>query len=711
MKYQDRRYEQDALDEHRKRADEVGRDLVMFSGERGKKRVDEYHDGTGQRKYECAVPRPDSVDSEGGGIMERNWKLLRFHIQYEVHPLSDVKQQAQEKYLEDGSVRGELLHASERRRQAHTASFMKRVTPVRVALAVLSVMFVIEVSSAWSESQIIDEAVHMAAGVSYWHTGDFRMNPEHPPLIKLLATAPLALLNARSFTEHPLWKSWNEWEYADYFLYHNVFPVQTMLMLGRIPVMLLSVALGWWIFRASSALFGGWGGVVSVGMFALDPNMIAHSRYITTDLGFSAFALLSIYRLSILLQRPSTGNGIWFGTAFFAMAMSKFSSELLIVVMVLALVVVRLIHKNLPALQWRSIRRWLAIAIPAMVIAAWALYGFDTRRPSDDPRIHQLYSERQTFLAAHDPDTLPPLERFVVTRLGDRGQSIGLMLERVSDYKVPLYAFFRGAIAVVGHNIGGQGSYVLGHFGDRGWWYYFPLAIAVKTPLQTLIGIIGIALLGSVWWRRKAASTPRVADRLRLIPIPVLLYSVIPLLFVAFSTASRLNLGWRHMMPIYPFIYVLIGSLAFAWTRTFRPIHAIAAGALALNAVVVQVGAYPNELGYFNSLAGGTAGGPRYLLDSNLDWGQDLPKLAAYVRENRIAALPFAYYGRATVSAYIPNAVSLPSTDELSSGTPTPRGIVAISVGELIRSDDRYSWLYARTPFRIIGSSIYLYSI
>lgn len=575
----------------------------------------------------------------------------------------------------------------------------------------LCVMLLVELFSARTESQTIDEAVHIASGVSYWQTGDFRMNPEHPPLIKLIATVPLAVLGAQSFTDNHLWATWNQWEYADYFLYHNTFSVQTMLIMSRVPIMLLSIALGWWIFRASSSLFGKWGGVFSVGMYAFDPNIIAHSRYVTTDLGFTAFAFLSVFRLTKLLRRPSVTNALLFGLSFFAMAMSKFSSELLIILLIIVLVVVRRIYPDIETLRWNKIKRWLAISIPTMAIAAFALYGFDMRKPADDPRINQLYSQRLIFLGSNDPSALPPLERFVITRLGDRGQSIGKSLERLGHARIPMYSLVRGAITVIGHNIGGQASYVLGHYGDRGWWYYFPLAIAVKTPLPTIIAFISVVVFGCAWWMRSSKKTPRVVDRLRRLPFELVLYTVLPLLFLLFSVGSRLNLGWRHMMPLYPFIFVLLGSLTLIRSNRFRLLAILVPIALTVNMMIIQIGVFPNELGYFNALVGGSTNGPRYLLDSNLDWGQDLPKLASYVRNNNIESLPFAYYGRATVTTYVPQARQLPSTEELRENTDIPQGIVAISIGELFRSDNKYSWLHDRQPYRVIGSSIYLYHI
>ncbi len=586
----------------------------------------------------------------------------------------------------------------------------KRI-PVVIAIVLLVSMFVIEITSSFTESQIIDEAVHLSAGVMYWRTGDFRLNPEHPPLIKLMATLPLSLLPVKIFTDNPSWITWNEWEYGDYFLYHNTYSVQTMLMLARIPIMLLSIAFGWWIFRASSDLFGRWGGAFSLSLYALDPNIIAHSRYLTTDLGFSAFAFLSIYRLVKLLQQPTRRNAIWFGVGFLAMALSKFSSIPFTLIIVATVVLVKIFHPALPALQWHRVKKWLLIAVPLMALITWGMYGFDYRSPSEDPRINQLYTQRDEFLHTTDPQTLPPLEKFVVTKMGDKGQRLGQLLEQASHFRIPGYTFFRGAFAVIGHSIGGQGSYLLGKSGDQGWWYYFPVAILVKTPLPTLLTFGFLSIIAIFFVLRLRRSSSGLRDTISNIPIPYLIYAFVPIAFLATSMTSHLNLGWRHIMPFYPFLFVLAASLTKLPTTKVIRSQAILPLLLAGNLALIQFGTYPNEIGYFNSLVGGMREGPRYMLDSNIDWGQDLPKLQQYVKDHHISRLPFDYYGRATVSYYLPQAVSLPSSWDLTHGATKPHGIIAISVGSLFRTDHAFDWLWKETPLTRIGSSINIYNL
>lgn len=585
-----------------------------------------------------------------------------------------------------------------------------KFTPTTIVMFLLALMLFIEVTTSLQESQVIDEGVHLSAGLSYWKTGDWRMNPEHPPLMKLLAAAPLIFTSARVPVEHWSWTAFNEWEFGDVFMYNNTLDPQTLLFLGRIPIMLLSILLGWWIFNAARGWFGAWAGVFSLALFALDPNIITHSRYVTTDLGFSAFAFWSIYRLNILMQHPTRLNGVMFGLALLAAGLAKFSGIAFIPIVVTVVILLKLRERQHPALLGWRLRKWLLVAFPIMALMTWALYGFDIRKPADDPRIVQLYSEREELLRTTDSSTLPPLERFAVEQLGDRVTTIGAQLEQWSHRPIPGYAFFRGLFAVIGHSVGGQEAYLLGQTSDKGWWYYFPLAFLAKTPLPTFVAIIAVFMLfGSQLWRsqfftRSWRATFRTLDRRWI------LYGLPPLAWMGFSMVSNLNLGWRHIMPMYPFLFVLAGSLTTLalpsrrWGRWLIPL------VLVVNLGFIQATTYPNEMGHFSPLVGGAINGPRILIDSNLDWGQDLPKLKRFVHDNDIRTLPFAYYGRANVSSYLPQATPLPTTEEVErSGLPP--GVVAISVGQLFRNDGEYRWLWQYQPTKKIGSSIYLYSL
>ncbi len=580
----------------------------------------------------------------------------------------------------------------------------RRHVPVILCAIVLMAMFSLQVATARQESQTIDEAVHLSAGLSYWRTGDFRLNPEHPPLIKMLAAIPLLFTKAILPTSDVTWQTWNEYAFGDVFLYHNTLPPQTLLMLGRIPIMLLSVLLGIWVFRASREMFGDWGGLLSVTLYALEPGFIAHGHYITTDLGFTAFSFFSLVRLTKLLDHPTKKNWIWFGVALFIAGLSKFSAIAWLGAIVVTLVLLKLREPRHPVLQCRWLLKKILIVLPFLALITWAIYGFDIRRRANDPRVALLYTQRADYLASKPPPS-SPLEKFAFA-LGDHRTPLGKFVDRTASIPILGYAFFRGFFTVIGHSIGGQGSYLLGQFGDKGWWYYFPIAFLTKTSTPTLIVFLSLLVIVIVnivrqrqhkktWWE-----IFRAADRRWLV------FTVVPAIFFLTSMTSHLNLGWRHIMPIYPYIFVLAGSLTTR--RVFPYYNAIIITMFALVAMmIVQVKTYPNEIGYFNRFAGGSTNGPNILLDSNLDWGQDLPKLASFMKQHHLTSIPFIGYGHYDITAYL-NATPLSTNDDIVRNG-LPHGFVAIGVGQLISTDTSHSWLKSYASYKRLGSGIYVY--
>lgn len=585
----------------------------------------------------------------------------------------------------------------------------RRHLPLILVVLFLSSMFVLEATSAWQESQTIDEAVHLSAGLSYLKTGDFRLNPEHPPLIKELAALPLLFTNVHLPTEHETWRRWNQYQFGYEFLYHNHLSARTILFLGRLPVMLISILLGWWIFRLSRELFGDWGGVLSVGLYAFDPGFIAHSHYVTTDVGFTAFAFWAAIRFKRLLDAPTKRNGLIFALAVWLATMSKFAIIAYLVTLGIAFLILKLREPRHTVLRIKHGLKVLLIALPIFALVTWAFYGFDIRRRIDDPRVKELYEQRVDYLQKNDVKTGSALVRFVMTKVGDKGTSIGAWIDRTSTIAVPGYAFFRGAIAVVGHSIGGQESYLHGEFRDTGWWYYFPATIALKTPLPTLAAFLASLLLAASWVYRQRQQHMSWLQVLRSADRTVLFLTVIPITYLIISMGSHLNLGWRHIMPIYPFLFVLAGSLASPkFVSRFR-LRAAAVTIGVGGLIITQIMAYPKEIGYFNSIAGGSKNGAAWLIDSNLDWGQDLPKLSVWMRAQHLTALPFVYYGWAKVDAFL-TPLHLPTTAQLARGE-TIHGYVAISIGQLYRRDGAYDWLKAKTPVTTIGTSINVFLI
>lgn len=586
---------------------------------------------------------------------------------------------------------------------------MSRKVQWGVAL-ILVAMLGLELGSAAQESQTWDEAVHLSAGVSYWQTGDFRMNPEHPPLLKLWSALPLVLAGVRAPIDDPSWAAVDEWQFGDVFLYENEWSPQQLLLLGRLPVMLLSLLLGAMIFKVSRQWFGTTAGFVSLCLYAFDPSIIAHSRYVTTDLAFALATFFTLLRLLAVLERPTRRNTFLFGLAILLAGLTKFSGAALVASIAGVLIVKKFLTPRSPALEWRNVWRFTVVFIPLAWLTIWMVYAFDMRSPDQDPRIAKLESEREAIVQSTPPAELTGLQRFAVVTLGDTSHGIGAWLDRMKHGTYPTYTFFRGLTAVVSHATGGHGSFLLGEHRDTGWWWYFPFTMLAKTPIPTMVAWIGAIVLAWLAWRLRRRSGQTTWTMLRTLDTRWLVFLGVPLAFMAIAMMGKLNLGWRHVMPIYPPLIVLAGSVvtiagrAFGWRRWVIP------GLIIGNIVFVEAGTYPNQIGYFSPAVGGNHNGPNVLQDSNLDWGQDLPKLQAYVNDQGLVELPFAYYGRARVTDYVPQAIQLPKDNEvMSSGR--PRGTVAISVGQLFDPSAGYRWLWPFQPVKRLGSSILVYQL
>ena len=190
-------------------------------------------------------------------------------------------------------------------------------------------MFFMEFTSVLQENQTIDEGSHLSSGYTYITTGDFRLNPEHPPLIKELSALPLLLLPIESPLNHPSWDEQNQWEFGRQFLYNNTVDADLILLLGRLPIMLLSLLLGVFIYKWTSKLWGRETGLIALLLYVFEPNILAHSRYVTTDLAATLFFFLTMYFLDKYFGTFSRKNLLQFVVIFAIAQFVKFSAIIL----------------------------------------------------------------------------------------------------------------------------------------------------------------------------------------------------------------------------------------------------------------------------------------------------------------------------------------------------------------------------------------------
>lgn len=583
--------------------------------------------------------------------------------------------------------------------------FSKKNLPILVAL-VLAAMFVVEISSAWQSSQIIDESPHLAAGHSYWQTGQYLLNPEHPPLIKLLAAMPLQFFDLAPLSDNPGWLTDNQWWAGTHFLYHNTVSHTWLLFWGRLPIMLLSIALGWLIYKWSSRLFGPLGGLISVVMYAFDPTILGHSRWITTDLGIALGMFGTMYALSRFFERRTWLRAGVFALVFALAQVTKFSA-IILVPLTLAFLLIDWWQNRQPTVKPGGVSRarliWLTLGTTFLVV--WASYGFQIQTPYSDPEVARQFAPGKSQI--HYDDAIVR----AVNLLTDTETAIGKRsLWLAQNLHVSAYSYFKGFGVLANHNFWGHTAYLLGEYSKTGWWYYFPVAFVVKSPLTTL-AFLAVLLWWSARYLYRGSRVHTFAHTLKHLPISHWILFVTPLAYFAWTLTSKLNLGVRHELPIFPFLFVGMGAFGpwlakvavKSWLKYLW-------GGLTAFFLLSSSLIYPHYLSYFNEAVGGPRQGHRYLLDSNIDWGQDLLHLKRWLDERKIDFIYFHYFGTADPRAYGIEHESPPTNEEIAS-LPSFQGLVAISLSGLYSEQREYSWLLEYEPIDRIGYSILIYDI
>ena len=547
------------------------------------------------------------------------------------------------------------------------------------------------------EVQTIDEGVHLTAGVSYWLTGDYRLNEEHPPLVKLLAALPVLLAKPNINFSSPSWENGDQWAFAREFLYEQGNDADRLLFLGRLPMLLVSAGLGLVLFLWARRLGGDLAGLFTLGWFALDPNFLAHGRYITTDvavaLGYAATLLLLVR----LLEQWRWQRLLAFGVTFGVTQVTKFSALFL---WLLILIIPGLWYAR--AGNFRTlVRRTLAIlgiALLGTFVSVMGTYAGQVRQGRTDPWVQALYRERENVLTEGRLTSQPmPVQRAI--RWSDPNTATGRAIRQLTlDTPIPGWSYFKGIALVLNHDYWGHLSYLKGMYGTSGWWWYFPLAFVVKTPFATLILFcLSLIALAHTWGRNQRRARAGLFVLLGAAGV-----------YFLWSFTSHINLGLRHIFPVYPAVFVAVGLFVAATLASKNVWLKWSVVGISALYVLSSALAFPAYTAYFSELVGGSANGPRYLVDSNIDWGQDVKRLSAYLKEHEVPFVCMSYFGQASLVYYGLDHRYLPAESDPHEPTDV-NCVVAISITSLLSEDRAYAWLRAYQPDARIGGSIDVY--
>jgi 4-amino-4-deoxy-L-arabinose transferase-like glycosyltransferase len=555
-------------------------------------------------------------------------------------------------------------------------------------LIVFAVVFAVaEIFSYTRLSATFDEPGHLAAGYAALAKSDYRLDIEHPPFVRMWAALPLLTSSVNTTALEALDTRAPEavayggpFEIAHQFLYRDN-DADRLLYRVRFMIVLLGIALGVVVFFWTLEWLGWRAALIALVLYTTEPNLAAHAELVTTDFGVTCFLFASVYFLWRACKRWTLVDAAAAVTLAVLAMLSKFSGLAVLPVFVLLLTVAAIRGR---VGVTRAVLLFVCLCVFA-AFAAWAVYGF-----------------------RYDPSRTPDW-RFAL-HSGSAAQAAvpvtASLASSIDAHRLLPNALTEGFV----HNQGlgtGRPAYLLGDYSTFGWWTYFPIAIALKTPTVLLV-LVGAAMLTA-------------AGRRTLFHGVDGLFVVLPIvMFLAIAMAAAVNIGLRHVLPIYPFLIVLgaAGARAFFAMRPHR--YRVVLTIVALAAVLEAAWAYPDPLTFFNVFAGGPRNGFQSLADSNVDWGQSLKTLGAWMRDHNVRRINLAYFGTADPKYYGMDVRYMwgtiaPDVAAAQQGPPELPGYVAVSATLLdgvpfdSRLRDFYRPLRNRVPTADIDGSIKVY--
>jgi 4-amino-4-deoxy-L-arabinose transferase-like glycosyltransferase len=487
----------------------------------------------------------------------------------------------------------------------------KRFNPYEIA-AVCLLLFVLGLQLFFSvrrESQTWDEANHIFTGYRSWTHGDFGLNPEHPPLVKLLATVPLLWSQPKSPTLEERFFKEDAFLRGKEFLYQN--DADKILAHTRTAAATLTLLTALIIFCGTKEMFGTGAAFIALTLLTFDPNLLAHGALITTDVGLACFMFLSVYMFYRFLKSPSVLRLIAAGAAVGLVLAAKHTGLLVLPILFLLTLCEIIFYTFAPKRE--KIGRHALKLLGSLVLIAligwvvlWSFYRF---RYDARPNGLQLNPPLAEYVQGLKPSEAWPISTAARWRLFPESYLYGL-----ADVRLTANYYT---------------SYVLGKVYAHGVWFYFPVAFLIKST----VGVLALCLLtlGVIATRR--------LDRWREV-----LFLIVPVIFyLLVALTVGMNIGVRHILVVYVFLYVLIGGAAWNLIRKSRN-WAYAVGALLLVHAASSVLAFPNYIPYANELWGGPSQTHKYLTDSNADWGQQLKSVRQYLDGRGVKECWFVYF-------------------------------------------------------------------
>jgi hypothetical protein len=562
----------------------------------------------------------------------------------------------------------------------------------RFLFAVLTVLLFVAfafqlVYHAVRTSATVDEPFHILAGHRHWQCGDFGINPEHPPLLKLLATAQL---NFRQLSEPPwecgskLTPKFDGFSYGSTFIVDN--GVDRVVVTTRLAASLMSMLLALLVFLAAWEMFGRWEALTALAIVAFEPNFIAHGSLVTTDMAISATAFGAVYALYRFGKNHTWLRFLVGAFAIGLMLAAKHSAVIFVGVLFTLLIADAIVFQRSKLRLPQKVLRHIAIFAGMFLIGLailWSFYGFRYR--------------------AIPNATAPTISVADYIRENGRPESVqsfpARVTEAISHIRVFPESYILGMADVIAW--GTRNCWLFGRAYATGKWFYFPVAFIVKSNIALLLllpsGLIFLYFVRERWREGMFLLAPAAV-------------------FFVFASSSNFNTGVRHILPIYGFLIVISSAGAVWLCRKFAAFRYVLIALLVLNATAA-IRAAPAYLAFANDLWGGVEHSHMIFSDSNVETGQSMKLVSEYLARKDVKDCWIATFVHPEMVRSVQPCRPMPSGTRIMVSRdlidPVPvviEGSVLISDMELPpRGGDEYVPISKSDPIALIGGNTFVY--
>jgi 4-amino-4-deoxy-L-arabinose transferase-like glycosyltransferase len=474
-------------------------------------------------------------------------------------------------------------------------------------IALIAVQSLLVVLTIHRASPTFDEGNHSFAAYMMLHTGDYGLNPEHPPLVKYLAALPT--LGRDLWIPENKNRSFKTEAYVDggEWLARNDGDRNQLIFHMRLAAGLLVPLLALVVFLMARECFGDWAALTALALVVFDPNILGNAALVTTDIGISLFFVAATWCFYRYVKQPTLTRLLVAAIVAGLLLATKHSAILFAPMMLL------LIGYEVAAAP-RGTRRRTALRLGGAfcaivvigVLVLWSFYGFRYAARPAPLKMSTTLADWVAPVGAFDSAVVNAIGRM---HLLPESYLIGMVdVRRMADH---------------------YPTFIFGRNWPHGVWWYFPSVFAIKTTLGllalTLVAVLAIAM-------RKLKLSREVV----FVLVPALVYFITAIVF-------GMNIGSRHLLPFYAYLFILAGAGAAAVARSSRRWF-IACAVLVAAHVVSSMTVYPNFMAYANEAFGGPAKLPMLLSDANIEWGQQLFQVKQWQDRHPNEECWFAYF-------------------------------------------------------------------